>query len=68
MKKEKFIVWPNKSPRTLYIKDPCEAKYQLLIDKRESTRLKHSNDSKVFTEYSNDIDHIYGKYGKIQFK
>ena len=32
----------------LYTKDPYEAKYQLLINKRESTSLKHFNDSKVF--------------------
>ena len=36
-------------------KDPCEAKYQLLIHKRESTGLKHFNDPKAFIEYSNDM-------------
>ena len=40
----------------LFAKDPCEAKYQFLINKRESTGLKHFNDSKAFIEYSNDID------------
>ena len=45
----------------LYAKDPYEAKYQFLISKRESTGLKHSNDSKVFIDYSNDIDDIYKK-------
>ena len=29
----------------LYIKDPYEAKYQFLINKRESTSVKHFNDS-----------------------
>ena len=43
----------------LYTKDPCEAKYQLLINKRESTDLKYLNDSKAFIEYSNDMDDIY---------
>ena len=43
----------------LYGKDPSEVKYQLLINKRESTRLKYLNDSKAFIEYSNDIGHIY---------
>ena len=38
----------------LYAKDPYEAKYQTLIDKRESVGLKHFNDPKVFIEYSND--------------
>ena len=45
----------------LYAKDPYEAKYQLLINKRESTGLKHLNDSKAFTEYSNDMNDIYKK-------
>ena len=43
----------------LYAKDPYEAKYQLLIKKRESTGLKYFNDSKVFIEYPNDMDDIY---------
>ena len=43
----------------LYAKDPYEAKYQLLINKRESTSLKYLNDSKAFIEYSNDMDDIY---------
>ena len=42
----------------LYAKDPYEAKYQLLINKRESTGLKYLNDSKAFIEYSNDMDVI----------
>ena len=36
-------------------------KYQLLINKRESTDLKYLNDSKAFIEYSNDVDDIYKK-------
>ena len=43
----------------LYAKDPYEAKYQFSINKRESTGLKHLNDSKVFIEYSSDMDDIY---------
>ena len=31
----------------------------VLINKRESTGLKHFNDSKAFIEYSNDMDDIY---------
>ena len=42
-----------------YARDPYEAKYQFLINKRESTGLKNFNDSKGFIEYSNDIDDIY---------
>ena len=43
----------------LYSKNPNEAKYQLLINKRKSTDLKYFNDSKVFIEYSNGMDDIY---------
>ena len=31
----------------------------MLINKRESTRLKHFNVSKAFIEYSNDTDNLY---------
>ena len=34
-----------------YAKGPYEAKYQFLIDKRESKGLKHCNDVKAFIEY-----------------
>ena len=43
----------------IYAKDPYEAKYKILINKRESTGLKYLNDSKVVIEYSNDMDDIY---------
>ena len=43
----------------LYAKDPYEAKYQFLINKRNSTRLTHLNDPKTFIEYSNDMQDIY---------
>ena len=42
----------------LYAKDPYEAKYQFSINKRESTWLKHLNDSKAFIEYSNDMENV----------
>ena len=43
----------------LYAKNPYKAKYQLLINKRESTDLKYLNDSKDCFEYSNDMGDIY---------
>ena len=43
----------------LYAKDPYEAKYQFLINKRESTGLTHFNDPKAFIEYSNDMQDVY---------
>ena len=42
----------------MYAKDPYEAKYQFLINKKESTGLKHFNDPKAFIEYSNDMQDI----------
>ena len=35
----------------LYVKNPYEAKYQLLIIKRERIGLKRFNDYKAFSEY-----------------
>ena len=43
----------------LYAKDLYEAKYQFLINKRESNGLKHLNDPNVFTEYSNNMHNLY---------
>ena len=43
----------------LYAQDPYEAKYQFLINKKESTWLKHFNDPKAFIEYSNNIEDVY---------
>ena len=43
----------------MYANDPYEAKYQFLITKTESTGLKHFNDPKAFTEYSNDVQYVY---------
>ena len=50
---------PDVDKLYLYANDPYEAKYQFLINKRDITALKNLNDSKVFIEYSNDIDYIY---------
>ena len=43
----------------LYAKDLYESKYQFLINKRESTGLRHFNDPKAFIEYSNDTQDVY---------
>ena len=42
----------------MYAKDSYEAKYQFLINKRESTGLNHFNDPKAFIECSNDIQDV----------
>ena len=43
----------------LYAKDPYEAKYQYLINKRERVGMDHFNDPKAFIEYSNDMHDVY---------
>ena len=43
----------------LYAKYPYEAKYQYLINKRESVGINNFNDSKAFIEYSNDMCNVY---------
>ena len=43
----------------LYAKDLYEAKFQLLINQRESTSLKYLNDSKAFIEDLDDMDDTY---------
>ena len=57
----------------LYAKDPYEAKYQYLINKREKVGLDHFDHHKAFIEYSNDMQDVYkniedynpGKKGKV---
>ena len=45
----------------MYDKDRNEAKYKLLINKRENYGLNHFNDPKAFTEHSSDMDDIWRK-------
>ena len=42
----------------LYPKDPYEANYQYLIDKREGVGINHFNDPKAFIEYSNNMHDV----------
>ena len=43
----------------LYAKDPYQAKYQYLINKRETVGINHFNDPKAFIEYSNGMHDVY---------
>ena len=44
----------------IYAKDPYEAKYQLLINRRVNIDLKYLNDTKALNfEFSNNMDDIY---------
>ena len=42
----------------LHAKDSYEAKYQCLINKRESVGTNHFNDPKTLIEYSNDMHDV----------
>ena len=42
----------------LFAKDPYGTKYQYLVEKREKVGLKHYDDPKAFTEYSNDMQNV----------
>ena len=55
---------PDIDKMYLYTKNSYEAKYQLLIKKRESSGLKHFNDPKAFVEYSHDMKDFYEKIEK----
>ena len=46
---------PDMDKIYLCAKDPYEAKYQYLINKRERVGIYHFNDLKAFIEYSNDM-------------
>ena len=50
---------PDIGKTYLYAKDPYQAKYQYLINKREKVGLDHFNGPKSFMEYSNDTLNVY---------
>ena len=50
---------PNIDKIYLYAKDPYEAKYQYLINKREGVGIDHFNDPKAFIDYSIDMRNVY---------
>ena len=50
---------PDIDKTYLYAKDPYEAKYQYLINKREGVGINHFKDPKAFIEYSSDIHDVY---------
>ena len=64
IRKNRCVIKFNKQPAGfdkiyLYAKDPYEAKYQYLINKRESTGINPFNEPKAFIEYSNDMQDVY---------
>ena len=52
----------------LYVKDSHEVKYQFLTNQQKNTGLKHFNDTKTFTECSNNMDNIYWKIDEYNTK
>ena len=50
---------PNIDKIYFYAKDTYEAKYQYLINKRESVGIIHFNNPKAFIKYSNDMRNVY---------
>ena len=50
---------PDIDKMYFYAKDPYEAKYQFLFNKKESVDINRLNDSKVFIEYFNNMHKIY---------
>ena len=48
----------------LYAKDPYEAKYQYLFEKREKVGLNHYEDPEAFIECSNDMQDVYKNVGE----
>ena len=43
----------------LFVKDPFESKYQILINQREKVAIKKLKNSKVFIDYSQTMDDVY---------
>ena len=50
---------PNIEKICLYVRDPFESKYQLLINGRENVRIKNLKNSKAFIDYLQTIDDVY---------
>ena len=48
----------------MFTKDPNEAKYQYLINKREGVGIDHFNDPEPFIEYSNNMHDVYENIDK----
>ena len=50
---------PDIGKKNLYVKDPLESKYQLLINGREKVGIKILKNPKAFIDYSQKIDDVY---------
>ena len=50
---------PSIEKNYLYVKDPLESKYQLLINGREKVRIKRLKNPKAFIDYSQTTNDVY---------
>ena len=50
----------------LYVKDPFESKYQLLINGREKVEVKKLKNAKAFSEHPQIIDDCFWKFRRLQ--
>ena len=50
---------PGIEKNYLYVKDPLESKYQLLINGREKVRIKRLKNPKAFIDYSQTTNDVY---------
>ena len=51
--------WPDTDETYLYVKDPFEAKYQLLIKEREEIGIENLKNPKTFVDHSQNVDGVY---------
>ena len=53
---------PDIDKTYLYVKDPFESKYQLLINGRKKIGIENSKNLKVFADYSQTIHDVYENF------
>ena len=56
---------PDIDKNYLYVKDPFESKYQLLINEKEKVGIENLKSPKAFIDYSQTIDDVYEKKRRI---
>ena len=50
---------PDSDKIYLYVKDPSESKYQLLINRREKVGIENLKNAKAFIGYSQKVDDVF---------
>ena len=57
-----YYQWPDIDKTYLYVKDPFESKYQLLINGRKKIGIENSKNLKAFADYSQKIHDVYENF------